>query len=84
MGSSRAAGWHPPSGVGKGCPGNLPRKMSSTPTPICSASDTEMRTTRGTKKAKLGPCSTTAFSCDALAMSSAMSSMLSAALFLLA
>lgn len=61
-----------------------PRKMSSTPTPICSTREMEMRTTRGTKKAKPGPCSMTAFSWDALAISSAMSSMLSAALFLLA
>jgi hypothetical protein len=58
--------------------------MSSTPTLIWSAREMEMRTTRGTKKAKAGPCSTTAFSCDALAISRAMSSMLSAALFLLA
>ena len=71
----------PPLGL---LPRHIPRKMSSTPTPTCSTSEMEMRTTRGMKKAKLGPCSMTAFSWEALAISSAMSSMLSAALVLLA
>lgn len=59
-------------------------KMSKIPTNTCRQSDRLMSVMRDVYRVNSGPCSSTAFSCDALAISRATSSMLSAALFLLA